>query len=302
MEAGAELPPPPSPPGDGGADGGADGLPPPPAGGGAAAPGSNPPSRVLHVRSLPPGATAEEIAVMAAPFGRLTRLKTSVGPKADQALVEYAELAGAVSLVEYFARSGDTPRVRGKPVVAQYSKSAELADGAPLAPVAAPFGAGAAMAGGSAYAGYGAPQAAPAGGGMLGAPHGGHGGHGGAGGAGGPGGGESRVLRVHVDPIPRDVPLTLGGLLSLFQPYGGIMKATVTDKSDGPRAQFTLFVQYSDVAAARMARDGLHGRPLPPFLLGGFPEPAIMRCAGTALRHAAPGRRPAHCAPRSPVP
>eukprot|EP00877_Chromochloris_zofingiensis_P014781 jgi/Chrzof1/9557/Cz04g07230.t1 len=93
---------------------------------------NQPPSKVLHVRNLPPDATEEELRELCQPFGRIIKIKLNAGQSRNQAFVEFDSVNAAIQMVSYFVGNADPPRVRSKSVYLQYSTRQEIGSGAPM--------------------------------------------------------------------------------------------------------------------------------------------------------------------------
>ena len=84
-----------------------------------------PPSKVLHVRSLPPDTTEAELTQLAIPFGRVSGV-LMLNNK-GQAFVQMEDVSQAVALVQYY--SSVHAIVRGIVVFFQFSNRTELSTG-----------------------------------------------------------------------------------------------------------------------------------------------------------------------------
>ena len=84
-----------------------------------------PPSKVLHVRSLPPDTTEAELTQLALPFGRVSGILMLSNK--GQAFVQMEDVSQAVALVQYY--STVHAYVRGSVVFFQFSNRAELSTG-----------------------------------------------------------------------------------------------------------------------------------------------------------------------------
>ncbi|GFO11309.1 polypyrimidine tract-binding protein 1 [Plakobranchus ocellatus] len=82
----------------------------------------NPPSRVVHIRSLPMEAGETDIVQMGMPFGKMTNVL--VLKQKNQAFLEFQDETCAVAMVNSFQTA--PAYVRGKPVFVQYSNHKEL--------------------------------------------------------------------------------------------------------------------------------------------------------------------------------
>ncbi|KAH9499927.1 Polypyrimidine tract-binding protein 3, partial [Bulinus truncatus] len=82
----------------------------------------NPPSRVVHIRSLPGEAGETDIVQLGMPFGKMTNVL--VLKQKNQAFLEFQEESSAVAMVTYF--QANAAQVRLKPVFVQFSNHKEL--------------------------------------------------------------------------------------------------------------------------------------------------------------------------------
>ncbi|XP_059138576.1 polypyrimidine tract-binding protein 2-like isoform X7 [Physella acuta] len=82
----------------------------------------NPPSRVVHIRSLPGEAGETDIVQLGMPFGKMTNVL--VLKQKNQAFLEFQEEASAVAMVSYF--QANPAQIRLKPVFVQFSNHKEL--------------------------------------------------------------------------------------------------------------------------------------------------------------------------------
>jgi len=89
------------------------------------------PSKVLHVRNLPPDCTEQELVTLANPFGRVTGVLILKGK--NQAFIEMAAEPFAASLIEYY--NSVQASIRLKPVFFQYSTRSELSSTSEHEPV-----------------------------------------------------------------------------------------------------------------------------------------------------------------------
>ena len=80
------------------------------------------PSRVLHVRSLPPDTTDAELGQLCMPFGRVVGI-LMLNNKA-QAFVQMEDVSQAVALVQYY--NSVHAVIRGSVVFFQFSNRSEL--------------------------------------------------------------------------------------------------------------------------------------------------------------------------------
>ncbi|XP_012936502.1 polypyrimidine tract-binding protein 2 isoform X2 [Aplysia californica] len=82
----------------------------------------NPPSRVVHIRSLPGEAGETDIVQLGMSFGKMTNVL--VLKQKNQAFLEFQDEASAISMVSYF--QANPAQVRFKPVFVQFSNHKEL--------------------------------------------------------------------------------------------------------------------------------------------------------------------------------
>ncbi len=81
-----------------------------------------PPSKVVHIRSLPADATEQDVTLLAIPFGHLTNMVLS--KRSSQALIEMDLLESAIEMVAYYQQY---PAVlHGRQLVLQFSKHPHL--------------------------------------------------------------------------------------------------------------------------------------------------------------------------------
>ncbi|CAL1532433.1 unnamed protein product [Lymnaea stagnalis] len=82
----------------------------------------NPPSRVVHIRSLPGEAGETDIVQLGMPFGKMTNVL--VLKQKNQAFLEFQEESSAVAMVTFFQTN--PAQIRLKPVFVQFSNHKEL--------------------------------------------------------------------------------------------------------------------------------------------------------------------------------
>lgn len=92
---------------------------------------NQPPSKVLHIRNLPPDATEADIMQLCKPYGRVVRLRLNAGAIKHQAFVEFENVNVAMQMIYSFVGSADPPRVRQKTVYLQYSTRQEIGNFTP---------------------------------------------------------------------------------------------------------------------------------------------------------------------------
>jgi len=80
------------------------------------------PSKVLHVRGLPPDVTDDELIAIACPFGRVANVLSLKGK--GQAFIQMLDLNAASSLVQAYNQV--QPSIRGRPIWFQYSNHEEI--------------------------------------------------------------------------------------------------------------------------------------------------------------------------------
>ncbi|KAL8625612.1 hypothetical protein ACOMHN_043887 [Nucella lapillus] len=84
--------------------------------------GANPPSRVVHIRSLPHEVAETDVVQLGMPFGKMTNVL--VLKQKNQAFLEFSEESAAVNMVSYY--SSNPAQVRLKPCYVQFSNHKEL--------------------------------------------------------------------------------------------------------------------------------------------------------------------------------
>ncbi|KAK7100715.1 hypothetical protein V1264_023616 [Littorina saxatilis] len=84
--------------------------------------GPNPPSRVVHIRSLPHEVAETDIVQLGMPFGKMTNVL--VLKQKNQAFLEFQDESAAVNMVSYY--STNPAQVRLKPCYVQFSNHKEL--------------------------------------------------------------------------------------------------------------------------------------------------------------------------------
>ncbi|CAL1535572.1 unnamed protein product [Lymnaea stagnalis] len=181
--------------------------------------GGNPPSRVVHIRSLPNDAAETDVVQLGMPFGKMTNVL--VLKQKNQAFLEFQEETCAVNMVSYFKTN--PAQVRLKSCYVQFSNHKELKTDASN------------VQNTSAQAALQAAQ------GLLGA-------------GGGPvsaSGDQTTILRVIVDNVL--YPVTLEVLHQLFSRFGKILKIITFTKNN----TFQALIQFSDPISAATAKDSL---------------------------------------------
>ena len=81
------------------------------------------PSRVVHVRNIPPDAHESDLMNLALPFGKVANLLLLRGK--NQAMVEFADLSSAQCMVSYWQQH-PSPTVRGRNVYCQFSNHQQI--------------------------------------------------------------------------------------------------------------------------------------------------------------------------------
>ncbi|PVD22644.1 hypothetical protein C0Q70_15899 [Pomacea canaliculata] len=84
--------------------------------------GANPPSRVVHIRSLPHEAAETDIVQLGMPFGKMTNVL--VLKQKNQAFLEFQDESAAINMVSYYQTN--PAQVRLKPCYVQFSNHKEL--------------------------------------------------------------------------------------------------------------------------------------------------------------------------------
>uniref|UniRef100_A0A669DHP9 Polypyrimidine tract binding protein 3 n=1 Tax=Oreochromis niloticus TaxID=8128 RepID=A0A669DHP9_ORENI len=184
------------------------------------------PSRVLHLRQLPPDVSEQEVLSLALPFGRVSKLITL--KTKNQAFLEMASEEAAVTMVNYYTSA--TPSIRSQPVYIQYSTHRELKTDNMTSQRA-----------------QAALQAINAG-----AVHSGNMTSGGEGRGIAPG--QSPVLRIIVENL--FYPVTLEVLQQIFSKFGSVLKIITFTRNN----QFQALLQFSDTVHAQHAKATLDGQ------------------------------------------
>ncbi|KAH9499924.1 Polypyrimidine tract-binding protein 3 [Bulinus truncatus] len=179
--------------------------------------GGNPPSRVVHIRSLPNDAAETDVVQLGMPFGKMTNVL--VLKQKNQAFLEFQEESSAINMVSYFKTN--PAQVRLKSCYVQFSNHKELKTDASNAQNT------------SAQAALQAAQ------GLLGS------------GGGSNSGDQTTILRVIVDNVL--YPVTLEVLHQLFSRFGKILKIITFTKNN----TFQALIQFSDPISAAAAKDSL---------------------------------------------
>ena len=81
------------------------------------------PSKVVHVRNVPPDAHESDLMNLALPFGKVSNLLLLRGK--NQAMVEFADLSSAQCMVTYWQQHTQ-PTVRGRNVYCQFSNHQQI--------------------------------------------------------------------------------------------------------------------------------------------------------------------------------
>lgn len=180
--------------------------------------GENPPSRVVHIRSLPNDSSETDVIQLGMPFGKMSNILLL--KQKSQAFLEFEDQACAMNMVSYF--KSNMARIRNKTCYVQYSNHKELKTDQSN------------MQNTSARAAVQAAQ------GLL--------------GAGGPKnerGEPTTILRVIVDNVL--YPVTLEILHQLFSNFGKILKIITFTKN----GTWQALIQYSDPISATDAKESL---------------------------------------------
>eukprot|EP00775_Hariotina_reticulata_P003208 gene3208-3485_t len=90
---------------------------------------NQPPSKVLHIRNLPPDVTEQEVVDLCKPYGRIMKIKLNAGQSRNQCFVEFEHVNCAIQMIYSFVGSADPPKVRNKTVYLQYSTRQEIGSG-----------------------------------------------------------------------------------------------------------------------------------------------------------------------------
>jgi len=178
------------------------------------------PSRVVHIRNIPNDVTEAEIVHLGIPFGRVTNVLVLKGK--NQAFLEMAEEAAAISMVNYFS-SGTSAQLRGRNVFVQFSNHSQLKTDQSHSNASA--AAQAALQAAQALAGQTETQ-----------------------------GGPNTVLRVIVEHMV--YPVTLDVLFQIFSKVGRVLKIVTFTKNN----TFQALIQYPDVVTAQAAKLTLDGQ------------------------------------------
>ncbi|CAG5128612.1 unnamed protein product [Candidula unifasciata] len=173
--------------------------------------GGNPPSRVVHIRSLPNDAAETDVVQLGLPFGKMTNVLLL--KQKNQAFLEFQDESCAVNMVSYFR--SNAAQVRLKTCYVQFSTHKELKTDS------------------SNSLNTSAQAALQAAQGLLGAVGG--------------GGGETTILRVIVDNVL--YPVTLEVLHQLFSRFGKILKIITFTKNNTFQALIQFSDPISAAAA-----------------------------------------------------
>ncbi|XP_070195633.1 polypyrimidine tract-binding protein 2-like isoform X4 [Littorina saxatilis] len=183
--------------------------------------GPNPPSRVVHIRSLPHEVAETDIVQLGMPFGKMTNVL--VLKQKNQAFLEFQDESAAVNMVSYY--STNPAQVRLKPCYVQFSNHKELKTDASHSFQLIEQNT-------NAQAALQAAQVVQ----------------------GGPGGEDPQqntILRVIVDNV--GYPVTLDVLHQLFSRYGKVLKIITFTKNN----TFQALIQFSDTISATTAKVSL---------------------------------------------
>ncbi|GFS05295.1 polypyrimidine tract-binding protein [Elysia marginata] len=180
--------------------------------------GGNPPSRVVHIRSLPNDAAETDVVQLGMPFGKMTNVL--VLKQKNQAFLEFADESNAVNMVSYYKTN--PAQVRLKSCYVQFSTHKELKTDVTN------------VQNTNAQAALQAAQ------GILGS---------GNGNVSGLNVEPTSILRVIVDNVL--YPVTLEVLHQLFSRYGKILKIITFNKNN----TFQALIQFADHISAVTAKD-----------------------------------------------
>ncbi|XP_041666893.1 polypyrimidine tract-binding protein 3-like isoform X2 [Cheilinus undulatus] len=182
------------------------------------------PSRVLHLRQLPPDVSEQEVLAVALPFGRVSKLITL--KTKNQAFLEMMSEEAAVTMVNYY--TSVPPTVRNQPIYIQYSNHRELkTDNLTNQRAALQAISTATMHSGNMASG-----------------------------------GEGRGLILSQSPVLRIIvenlfyPVTLEVLQQIFSKFGSVLKIITFTKNN----QFQALLQFSDAVHAQHAKASLDGQ------------------------------------------
>jgi len=202
--------------------------------------GPNQPSKVVHIRNVPPDATESDLINLGIPFGRVTNVLLLKGK--NQAFLEFADVHCAQQMVNYWfsttlvggVATPAQPTIRGRHVFCQFSNHKELKTG------------GAGGGDNSSIA-----TSSPAGSGSGSSPT-----HAPLDSVGGVMGGSSgcSVLRVIVDNLV--YPVTLDILYQIFSRIGKVTKIVTFTKN----STFQALIQYENPLTAQTAKLTLDGQ------------------------------------------
>lgn len=181
--------------------------------------GGNPPSRVVHIRSLPNDAAETDVVQLGMPFGKMTNVL--VLKQKNQAFLEFADESNAINMVSYYKTN--PAQVRLKSCYVQFSTHKELKTDVTN------------VQNTNAQAALQAAQ------GLLGTNNGNA----------GLNVEPTSILRVIVDNVL--YPVTLEVLHQLFSRYGKILKIITFNKNN----TFQALIQFADHISAVTAKDSL---------------------------------------------
>lgn len=184
--------------------------------------GANPPSRVVHIRSLPHEVTETDVVQLGMPFGKMTNVL--VLKQKNQAFLEFNEESAAVNMVSYYSTT--TAQVRLKTCYVQFSNHKELKTDSShnfQSVLRQNTSAQAALQAATAVQGGGNPDDQQ----------------------------QNTILRVIVDNV--GYPVTLDVLQQLFSRYGKVLKIITFTKNN----TFQALIQFSDTISATTAKVSL---------------------------------------------
>nr|KAG5714085.1 hypothetical protein BaRGS_020413 [Batillaria attramentaria] len=183
---------------------------------------ANPPSRVVHIRSLPHEVAETDIVQLGMPFGKMTNVL--VLKQKNQAFLEFMDESAAINMCTYYQTN--PAQVRLKPCYVQFSNHKELKTDASHS-----FQSALNPQNTNAQAALQAAQAVQ--------------------GGGGDDQQQNTILRVIVDNV--GYPVTLEVLHQLFSRYGKVLKIITFTKNN----TFQALIQFSDTISATTAKVSL---------------------------------------------
>lgn len=179
------------------------------------------PSRVIHIRNIPPDVSEAEIIHLGIPFGRVTNVLVLKGK--NQAFLEMEDETSASAMVNYFTNC--VAQLRERSVYVQFSNHRELKTDQTHSNASA--SAQAALQAAQALSGQETNK---------------------------PSGGPNTVLRVIVEHMV--YPVTLDVIFQIFSRVGEVLKIVTFTKN----GTFQALIQYPDVIMAQAAKLSLDGQ------------------------------------------